>query len=177
MHNTTGRKHQDLGICLINPGEWDIILPKNKTVQQIQPLSGNVHINRIVVEQKEVSSTTDTIVTPKNTNSKTDIVMPGDYTPHQQYELEDANVTPQNRKKLEELIWKYDCIVSKHANDISTTPLLKMEIETERPPIASQSYILPLKHHSFIQNEIANLEQAGVIKKSLSPYASPIVVV
>ena len=52
-----------------------------------------------------------------------------------------------------------------------------MEIETEGPPIASQPYVLPLKHHSFIQEEIANLERAGVIHKSLSPYASPIVVV
>ena len=77
-----------------------------------------------------MSSITDTIVTPKDVNSKTVIVMPGDYTPHLQYELKDANVTPQTRKKLEELIWKYDCIVSKHTNDINTSPLLKREIET-----------------------------------------------
>ena len=51
-----------------------------------------------------------------------------------------------------------------------------MEIETEGPPIASQPYVLPLKHHSFVRNEIANLERSGVIFKSLSPYASPIVV-
>ena len=52
-----------------------------------------------------------------------------------------------------------------------------MEIETEGPPIASQPYVLPLKHHSFVHNEIANLERSGVICKSLSPYTSPIVVV
>ena len=72
---------------------------------------------------------------------------------------------------------KYDCIVSKHTNDINTTPLLKMEIETEGPPIASLPYVLPLKHSCFVQEEIANLERAGVIHKSLSPYASPIVIV
>ena len=63
--------------------------------------------------------------------------MPGDYTPHQEYELEEAEVAPQTRKKLDELIKKYDCIESKHMNDINATPLLKMEIETEGPPIAS----------------------------------------
>ena len=52
-----------------------------------------------------------------------------------------------------------------------------MEIETEGPPIASQPYVLPLKHHSFVCNEIANLERSGVTHKSHSPYASPIVVV
>ena len=34
-----------------------------------------------------------------------------------------------------------------------------------------------MKHHSFVQEEIANLERPGVIHKTLSPYASHIVVV
>ena len=37
-------------------------------------------------------------------------------------------------------------------------------------------YTLPLKHYSWVQQEIETLEQAGVIK-SISPWASPIVVV
>ena len=72
--------------------------------------------NRISVEQKEVSATTDTKVKLKDINYKTGIVMTGDYIPHQWYELEDVNVTLQTRKKLEELIWKCECIVSKHTN-------------------------------------------------------------
>ena len=82
-------------------------------------------------------TSTDMVITPKAGNAETHIIMPGDYTPHQEYELEDAEVAPQTRKKLDELIKKYDCIVSKHTNDINTKPLLKMEIETEGPPIAS----------------------------------------
>ena len=39
----------------------------------------------------------------------------------------------------------------------------------------SHPYVLPLKHHSSVHNEIENLEKAGVIRKG--PYASPIVVV
>ena len=49
-----------------------------------------------------------------------------------------------------------------------------MEIQTEGPPIASCLYVLPLKHHSFVRNEIENLEKAGVVRKGLGPYASPI---
>ena len=37
-------------------------------------------------------------------------------------------------------------------------------------------YTLPLKCYSWIQQEIETLEWAGVIKKSISPWASPIVV-
>ena len=36
---------------------------------------------------------------------------------------------------------------------------------------------LALKHHQWVQEEIETLERAGVITKSMSPWASPIVVV
>ena len=38
-------------------------------------------------------------------------------------------------------------------------------------------YTLPLKHYSWVQQEIETFECAGVIKKSISPWASPTVVV
>ena len=41
----------------------------------------------------------------------------------------------------------------------------------------SKPYTLPLEHYSLVQQEIETLECAGVIKKSISPWASPIVVV
>ena len=137
LHKTSDKDHQDLTVCMVNPGEWEVTVPKGNTVQQIQPLTGQVHVNWITVEQKEVDSTPDTILTHKNNTTTTGIVMPGDYSPHQEYELEDAEVAPETRKQLKALIKKYDCIVSKHTNVINTTPLLKMEIETEGPPIAS----------------------------------------
>ena len=45
------------------------------------------------------------------------------------------------------------------------------------PPICQKPYTLPPKHYSWVQQEIETLEHAGVIKKSISPWASPIVVV
>ena len=45
------------------------------------------------------------------------------------------------------------------------------------PPICQKPYTLPLKHYSWVQQEIKTLEHMGVIKKSTSPWASPIVVV
>ena len=37
--------------------------------------------------------------------------------------------------------------------------------------------LLALKHHSFLKQEIKNLLDAGIIHKSMSLWASPIVVV
>ena len=104
-------------------------------------------------------------------------VMPGDFSPHQKFNLEDYDMKPETKRKLDQLIRKYDSIVSKDTNDIDTTPLIEMEIETEGPPVSSQPYVLSLKHQEFVRKEIAKLAEAGTIYRSLSRYASPVVVV
>ena len=47
----------------------------------------------------------------------------------------------------------------------------------DSPPICQKPYILPLKHYSWVQQEIKTLECEGVIRKSISPWASPIIMV
>ena len=47
----------------------------------------------------------------------------------------------------------------------------------DSPPVSSRPYTLPLKHYEWVQREIESLEQAGVITKSMSKWASPIVIV
>ena len=56
--------------------------------------------------------------------------------------------------------------------------LVEMEIDTgNHPPIASKPYTLPLKHYDWVQKEIETLERAGIIERSISPWATPIVIV
>ena len=53
-----------------------------------------------------------------------------------------------------------------------------MEIDTgNSPPITQKPYTLPLKHAEWVQKELEILEKAGVIVRSLSPWASPIVII
>ena len=53
-----------------------------------------------------------------------------------------------------------------------------MDIDTgDSPPIASKPYTLSLKHYDWVQKEITMLERAGIITKSISPWASPVVIV
>ena len=47
----------------------------------------------------------------------------------------------------------------------------------DSPPITQKPYTLPLKHTEWVQRELEILEKAGVIVRSVSPWASPIVVV
>ena len=56
--------------------------------------------------------------------------------------------------------------------------LFEMEIDTENhPPIVSKPYTLPLKHYEWVQREIETLEKAGIIERSISLWASPVVIV
>ena len=48
---------------------------------------------------------------------------------------------------------------------------------TEGPPMASKPYSVPLKYQGFIDQEIKQLEDAGIISHSMSNWASPILVV
>ena len=52
-----------------------------------------------------------------------------------------------------------------------------MDIDTwNSPAITSRSYTLPLKHYEWVWKEISTLERAGIITKSISPWASPVVI-
>ena len=53
-----------------------------------------------------------------------------------------------------------------------------MDIPTEdSPPITHRPYTLALRNVQWVQEEIEILERAGIIAKSVSPWASPIVIV
>ena len=53
--------------------------------------------------------------------------------------------------------------------DIATRP--------DAAPATAWPYPLALKHHDFLRQEIKNLLDIGIIHKSMSSWASPIVVV
>ena len=93
-------------------------------------------------------------------------------------ELPDAEVSEKHKKQFAALCEKYDDIFSKGSADIGKTPLITMEIDTgDSPPICQRPYNLPLKHADWVKKELETLEKAGIITRSISPWASPIVIV
>ena len=53
-----------------------------------------------------------------------------------------------------------------------------MDIDTgNNPPVCQRPYTLPLKHAEWVKKELNILEAAGIIVRSVSPWASPIVVI
>ena len=92
--------------------------------------------------------------------------------------LKDAEVSPEHKQAFAQLCDEYRDIFSKDSTDLGKTPLLQMDIPTgDSPPVCQRPYTLALKHIQWVQDEIEILEKAGIIAKSVSPWASPIVIV
>ena len=103
---------------------------------------------------------------------------PADVPGPRKVQLQDKDIATDIKQKFEELCDEYGEAFSKNNEDIGRTKLVKMDIDTgDSPLVSSRLYTLPLKHYEWVQREIESLEQAGVITKSMSKWASPIAVV
>ena len=93
-------------------------------------------------------------------------------------ELQDANVSDEQQNAFKALCNEFKDIFSVDSGDIGKISLIEMEINTGNSPLITQKpYTLPLKHAMWIQKELEILEKAGVIVRSVSPWASPIVII
>ena len=110
---------------------------------------------------------------------KTDfLIFPGDIYLNRKVELQDAEITDETRKQFEEMCNRHPDAFSNNNKDIGRTTLIEMEIDTgDSLPVAQNPYTLPLKHHEWVRKEIETIEKAAVIERSLSPWASPVIVV
>ena len=105
------------------------------------------------------------------------VYSPAQVTEHRCMELKDQNISEEMKKRFEELKEKYPKVFSLNNEDIGSTQLVTMDIDMgDSPPVCQKPYTLPLKHYNYVQ-EIETLKCAGVIRKSISPWANPIVVV
>ena len=106
------------------------------------------------------------------------IKSPAEVETHRKVDLKDTPIKEETKGKFSGLCNRFDSIISKGSGDIGKTLLMEMDTDTgNSPPIASRPYTLPLKHYEWVQKEIRTLERAGIITKSISPWASPVVIV
>ena len=102
------------------------------------------------------------------------LILPGDIYPNCKVELQDIPIKDETRKMFEDICNKHQGAFSKNNKDIGRTQLIEMEIDTGNSvPLVQSPYTLPLKHYNWVRNEIETLEKAGVVERSLSPWASP----
>ena len=88
------------------------------------------------------------------------------------------DITEVQQNAFKDLCMEFSNIFPTDSSDIGKTPLLEVEIDTgDSLPITQKPYTLPLKHTTWVQRELEILEKASMIVRSVSPWASPIVIV
>ena len=188
IHNVDVYKTENVPLVVINLFSDEIYLSKGETMgcMQIQSLD----ISEITTEtstkpspirfeddKKEVLDKQEGGVNKENIEKRF-ITSPTDIEVHRKVALQDADITEDQQNAFKDLCTEFNDIFSTDSGDIGKTPLLEVDIDTgDSLPITQKPYTLPLKHTAWVQRELEILEKAGVIVRSVSPWASPIVVV
>ena len=87
------------------------------------------------------------------------IFSPADVPGPHKVQLQDKDMSAAVKQRFEELCEEYGQAFSKNNEDIGTTKLVQMDIDTgDSPPVSSRPYTLPLKHYKLVQKEIESLE-------------------
>ena len=166
-------KYKIIPVALINLNEDEtIFLKRGEILGCLEPSS--IEVTEIIQEEYNDTGEEDESIPLE----KKFITSPVEVNTHRKIQLQDAEVTEKYREKFKLLCQEFEDILSKDSTDIGRTPLITMDIDTgDSPPICQRPYNLPLKHREWVQKELETLERAGVIVRSISPWANPIVVV
>ena len=181
IHNADTYIPDTVPMVLINFSLDDVSIPKGEIMGFLQ--SQTIDISEIKTETSTEPSPVsigeeDVREDSQNQEEKKFITSPTDIEIHRKINLQDADVSDEHQKAFQDLCHEFKDIFSVDSGDIGKTPLVEMEIDTgDSPPITQKPYTLPLKHAEWVQKELEILEKAGVIVRSVSPWASPIVVV
>ena len=175
VHNVEITETQCIPYVLLNSSEEEIFLRKGEILRHLEK---DITVEGITTETMFQSEN----VEPTKPNcevlsEKMFITSPAHIDTHRKVKLRDAEVLGKYKKEFEELCEEYKDIFSKDSSDIGKTPLITMKIKTgDSPLVCQRPYNLLLKHIDWVQKELDTLEKVGVITRSVSPWASPIII-
>ena len=174
-----GKCQKFIGITVINQSDNVEWIPQGQHVGTVHLIEGRTPseeeaqeiIHKLKVNPQEVDeissrSTDDFITSNDQVQMKRPVQLP-----------EKLNLSPEMKKKLENIINKYLDIFSKDQYDIGTSTHPPVEIPTEGPLCISTPYTIPLKFRPWADNTINTILEAGMIQQTMSMWASPVIIV
>lgn len=97
----------------------------------------------------------------------------------QQIESLDLSVlSPPEQGQVRALLQKYQAVFSDHESDLGCTSLISHDIPLlDDAPVRQRYRRIPPSEYEVVKTHINQLLEAGIVRESCSPYASPIVLV
>ena len=140
-----------VGICLSNLSDHQITIPSKAVISNLQQVS--------------VLNHTSSATIPSEDEFLSEIAIGDDITPHQQ-------------TIVKSFLKKWTHIFSHSDTDIGRTNIVKHKINlTDETPIKQRHYRIPPHMYEEVKRHIHDMLEAGVIRESCSPFASPVVLV
>ena len=179
IHNVRNAQNPIIPCVLVNLSIESVHLPKRELSWQLIPTNDNYDnipetVNVDICNINDMSNLDNEEIEVE----KKFITSPADVEVHWKVELQDADVSDVHKQQFKELCAEFSDIFSKDSGDLGRTLLVIMDIDTgDNPHISQRPYNLPLKHADWVERELDNLEKVGVITRSVSLWASPIVIV
>ena len=172
LHRVEGIKQKCIPLALLNLAEDEsIFLKRGEILGSLEPSS--IEIGEIIKEDWSGPVESNEKENAEIPLEKKFITSPAEVNTHRKVKLQDAEVTAKYRKQFKLPCKECEDFFSKDSTDIGKTPLITMDIDTrDSSSVCQKPYNLPLKHREWVQKELETLEKAGVIVRSISPWAS-----
>ena len=149
------------------------------TLEEVENVSDprvqvDVECNRIHVSVNNISTTSRDDKAPADPeptvrNSATPVNIPID--------LSQCDLSPEEKAALAELLSKYADIFFRQGDQLGYTDWARHKVNLDdSTPVASHFRRLPPSQYQEVKEHIQGLIEQGIIQKSSSPYASPVVV-
>ena len=184
LHKSIIRNTSDACVLLINKSSSDITvyrqcsLAKGSIIQQtrISSLSSNNDI-----EDALSANLTNTNINSLQNDDDIQHNKTHQLTENQkniQFDLSKADLTPDQKERLTNLLDNYRHIFATDITELGTTTYIQHTIETtDEIPVRSRPYKTTPEMKQKIEEEVERLLDAGIIEHSTSNYASPVVMV
>ena len=175
MHYVDHKKPQTLKVLILNINNTISSLETNFSLATLVPAGKCEQVQKVkwleITQEPYLHKNPKLLPRiPRATNLQLE---PNTYNTSKSFQ--DAILPEIAKKRLQQLLdINYNRIISKSEANISRTNLIELHISTEGPPVAFKPFTVPLKYEEFVEHKIKQLEESGIISRSMSDWASPI---
>ena len=162
-------------VKITNPTEREIKVHKGTKLGKV---SNDMDEFEFVMERKETADMRINMVQGTSRRKLEEILRDEHEELYKLYQASRGELSDSEQVQLLHMLWKYKGVFSVDDNDLGTTNIIKHKIVPKSNKIVyRRQYRHSEEQHRQIDEEVQKLLKSGVIRESMSPYNSPVLMV